>query len=84
MNKDVTELNIAARGRASDTARGPLEGAMPLAFVVIGALTFPVVLIAALAGGLQLLTAALVAMVLSGPAALVVYLALALTSSRSS
>jgi hypothetical protein len=84
MNNDVTEIEITAQGSAFRHAGPQREGVMPFAYVVLGALAFPVVLITALASGLQLMMSALVALTLSGPVALVLYLALALTTSRGS
>jgi hypothetical protein len=84
MNKDVTEIDVVAQGSASLDADHRMEGAMPFAYLVLGALAFPIVLVTALASGLQLLMSGLVALTLSGPVALVLYLALALTSSRGS
>lgn len=84
MNKDVTEIDIADQGSTSDIADHHMEGTMPFAYLLLGALAFPVVMITALASGLQLLMSGLVALVLSGPVALAVYIALTLTTSRGS
>jgi hypothetical protein len=84
MNKDATNIDITAQRRASSDSGHQMEGAMPFAYVILGALAFPVVLITALASGMQLLMSGLVALVLSGPVALILYLALAVASSRSS
>lgn len=56
---------------------------MPFAFVLLGAVAFPLVLVTALASGMHLIGAALAALTLSGPVAFVVYLALALATSRN-
>ena len=84
VNKDVAELDIAGHVSASRDAGPQMEGAMPFAFVIFGALAFPLVLITALASGMQLLLSGLVALTLSGPVALLLYVALALASSRGS
>lgn len=84
MNKDVTDIDIAGKGSAAGTSDCRMEGTMPFAYAILGAVAFPVVLITALASGLSLLMSLLVALALSGPVALFVYAALTLATSRSS
>lgn len=84
MDNDIGNLELAGGiCTACFESRQP-EGVMPLVYVLLGAIAFPLVLGAALAGGLGLLTAGLVALTLSGPLAFVVYFALALAVSRAS
>lgn len=84
MNKDATDIDVPARKSASPDAENRVEGTMSFAFIVLGALAFPLVFVTALVSGMQLFLSLLVAFALAGPVALTLYLVLALSSGRSS
>lgn len=82
MNKDATPFDFTGRSSSRCDQVRPAEGVMPFAYVLLGAVAFPLVLATAMASGLGLVAAGLAAFALSGPVAFVVYLALALATSR--
>jgi hypothetical protein len=81
MNKDAVDIRISEHVPAA--ARREAQAAPVLAYVLFGALAFPIVLGAALLSGLGFLDASLAAVTLSGPAALVIYGTLVLLLRRT-
>lgn len=69
----------STQGHGRPAYRRATAGVMPLAYVLLGAIAFPLVLVAAITSGMGLLNAGVTAFCLSGPLAFTVYLGLALT-----